>query len=111
MVVRRIVPGIVRHGADWYRNLGLSEDAGTKLYWVSGRVVHPGLWELPIGTPIREIIETDNMPAKPLSLDDAILQLDLNHAEFLVFRNSENEKISVVYRRRDGNYGLIAPNG
>jgi NADH-quinone oxidoreductase subunit F len=52
------VPGIVRHGADWYRNLGLSEDAGTKLYGVSGRVVHPGLWELPIGTPIREIIET-----------------------------------------------------
>jgi NADH-quinone oxidoreductase subunit F len=51
------VPGIVRHGVDWYRGLGLGEDAGTKLYGVSGRVNRPGLWELPIGTPIREIIE------------------------------------------------------
>ena len=51
------VPGIARFGADWYRNLGHGEDAGTKLYGVSGRVNRPGLWELPIGTPIREIIE------------------------------------------------------
>ncbi|MEJ2089857.1 MAG: NADH-quinone oxidoreductase subunit NuoF [Gammaproteobacteria bacterium] len=51
------VPGIIRHGVDWYRNLGVGEDSGTKLYGVSGRVNRPGLWELPIGTPIREIIE------------------------------------------------------
>ncbi len=51
------VPGILRHGVDWYRDLGIGEDAGTKLYGVSGRVRSPGLWELPIGTPIREIIE------------------------------------------------------
>jgi NADH-quinone oxidoreductase subunit F len=51
------VPGIVRHGVDWFRDLGRGDDAGTKLYGVSGRVKRPGLWELPIGTPIREIIE------------------------------------------------------
>jgi putative sigma-54 modulation protein len=56
------------------------------------------------------IIETDNIPAKPLSIDDAILQLDLSHAEFLVFWNSGTESISVIYKRRDGNYGLITPN-
>ncbi len=56
------------------------------------------------------VVETDDIPAKPLSVEDAVLQLELNHAEFLVFRNSANESISVVYRRRDGNYGLIAPN-
>jgi putative sigma-54 modulation protein len=57
------------------------------------------------------IIDTDNIPAKPLSIEDAILQLELNHAEFLVFRNAtKNESISVVYKRRDGNYGLITPN-
>ncbi len=51
------VPGILRQGADWYQGLGLGDDAGTKLYGVSGRVNQPGLWELPIGTPIREIID------------------------------------------------------
>ena len=51
------VPAIVRNGAQWYQALGIGEDAGTKLYGVSGRVRKPGLWELPIGTPIREIVE------------------------------------------------------
>jgi NADH-quinone oxidoreductase subunit F len=52
------VPAIVRHGAEWFRDLGVGEDAGTKIYGVSGRVNTPGLWELPMGTTIREIIET-----------------------------------------------------
>ena len=47
---------ILEHGADWFQSLGLTEDAGTKLYGVSGRVKNPGCWELPMGTPIREII-------------------------------------------------------
>ncbi len=51
------VPHIVRNGAEWFRKLGLTEDGGTKLYGVSGKVNHPGLWELPMGTPIREILE------------------------------------------------------
>lgn len=52
------VPAILREGAEWYKNLGRGEDAGTKLFGVSGRVNRPGLWELPMGTTIREIIET-----------------------------------------------------
>lgn len=51
------VPCIVRNGVNWYQALGRGDDAGTKLYGVSGRVNDPGLWELPIGTTIREIIE------------------------------------------------------
>ncbi len=56
------------------------------------------------------IVESDSIPAKPLSVEDAILQLELNHDEFLVFRNSQSEEISVLYKRRDGNYGLITPS-
>jgi len=56
------------------------------------------------------VIESDRIPAKPLSVDDAILQLELSHAEFLVFLNSATESVSVIYKRRDGNYGLITPN-
>jgi len=48
---------ILRHGADWYKTLGLGEDHGTKLFGVSGRVKNPGCWELPMGTTIRELIE------------------------------------------------------
>ncbi len=51
------VPCILRNGVEWYQGLGIGDDAGTKLYGVSGRVNNPGLWELPIGTPIREIID------------------------------------------------------
>ena len=56
------------------------------------------------------VVETDNIPAKPLSVEDAILQLELTHAAFLVFLNSSTETVSVIYKRSDGNYGLIAPN-
>lgn len=51
------VPHIITNGADWYRSLGRGEDAGTKLFGASGRVKTPGCWELPMGTPIREILE------------------------------------------------------
>ncbi len=51
------VPAILQNGAEWFQDLGLGEDAGTKIYGVSGRVNNPGLWELPMGTTIREIIE------------------------------------------------------
>jgi NADH-quinone oxidoreductase subunit F len=51
------VPHIINNGADWYKSLSDSPDSGTKLYGVSGKVKRPGLWELPMGTPIREIVE------------------------------------------------------
>ena len=51
------VPHIVKNGPAWFKGLSLSEDGGTKIYGVSGRVLRPGLWELPMGTPIREILE------------------------------------------------------
>jgi NADH-quinone oxidoreductase subunit F len=51
------LPGILQFGIDWYKGLGLGSDAGTKLFGVSGRVKSPGCWELPLGTPIRELLE------------------------------------------------------
>lgn len=47
---------ILRHGAAWYRSLGRGDAAGTKLYSLSGDVLRPGLHELPMGTPLRELI-------------------------------------------------------
>jgi len=51
------VSHIINRGAAWFKGLSRSQDAGTKLYGVSGKVKRPGLWELPMGTPVREIIE------------------------------------------------------
>lgn len=51
------VPHIVARGPAWYRGLGRTRDAGTKIYGASGKVRRPGAWELPMGTPIREILE------------------------------------------------------
>ena len=53
------VPAIVMRGADWFKSLseGKSPDAGTKLYGVSGKAKRTGVWELPIGTTARELLE------------------------------------------------------
>ncbi len=51
------VPHIVHYGADWFRGLSASKDGGTKIYGASGRLRHPGAWELPMGTTVREILE------------------------------------------------------
>lgn len=48
---------IALHGGDWFRGLSLTEDGGTKIYGVSGKVKRPGLWELPMGTTVREILD------------------------------------------------------
>jgi len=52
------LPHIIRNGADWFKDLALTESAaGTKLFCISGRVNRPGCYELPLGIPLKEIIE------------------------------------------------------
>jgi NADH-quinone oxidoreductase subunit F len=51
------LPHILANGVEWFRGLSKSDDGGTKLFGVSGKVKRPGLWELPLGTTVREIIE------------------------------------------------------
>ena len=51
------IPHIVLRGAGWFKGLGRDGEAGTKIFGVSGKVRRPGAWELPLGTPLRELIE------------------------------------------------------
>ena len=51
------VPHVVGKGVEWFKKASLTEEGGTKLYGASGRVKRPGIWELPMGTPLREILE------------------------------------------------------
>lgn len=52
------VSHILRNGAQWFRDLGRGESTGTKIYCLSGDVLRPGVYELPMGTPLSELIYT-----------------------------------------------------
>ena len=55
------------------------------------------------------VVRTKRFPVKPMPVDEAILQMNLLGHTFFVFPNAETEQINVVYKRKDGNYGLIEP--
>jgi len=55
------------------------------------------------------IVKTKVLEVKPMSPEEAILQLELLGHDFFVFSSAETEEISVLYRRNDGDYGLIEP--
>jgi putative sigma-54 modulation protein len=55
------------------------------------------------------IVRTRRHKAKPLSPEDAALELDATGEDLLVFRNAETDRFNVVYRQKDGNIGLVEP--
>ena len=55
------------------------------------------------------IKETDNFEPKPMSVDEAAMQLESLKYEFLVFRNAETSRVNVLYRTKNGDFGLIDP--
>ncbi|NJL05593.1 MAG: ribosome-associated translation inhibitor RaiA [Chloroflexaceae bacterium] len=59
--------------------------------------------------PAREIVRVKEFILRPMFSDEAIEQMELLGHSFFVFRDAETERLSVVYRRWDGNYGLIMP--
>jgi putative sigma-54 modulation protein len=56
-----------------------------------------------------QIKRTKRFAIKPMSVEEAVMQMDLLDHDFYVFSNSETDEVNVVYRRKDGNYGLIEP--
>ncbi len=53
------------------------------------------------------IVKRKNIDTKPMSEEEAILQMELLGHDFFVFKNVDEECISVLYKRKDGNYGII----
>lgn len=75
----------------------------------------PGDAELPSpfaeeGEEGGQIVRTKFVEAKPMTEDEAIMQLELLGHDFFVFTSAQSDDINVLYRRADGNYGLIAPS-
>jgi ribosome hibernation promoting factor len=56
-----------------------------------------------------QIVKTKQFAVKPMSAEEAVLQLELVGHDFFVFQNADSDDVNVVYRRRDGGYGLIEP--
>ena len=56
-----------------------------------------------------KVIKTAHLPIKPMTIDEAALDLESSKNEFFVFFDSATDRVSVLYRRQDGHYGLIAP--
>jgi len=57
-----------------------------------------------------KIVKTKRFPLKPMNAEEAVLQMELIGHSFFVFANGETDEVNVVYKRKDGNYGLIEPN-
>lgn len=56
-----------------------------------------------------QIVKTEKIPLKLLTADEAIMKMDLSGDNFLLYRSEEDQKLKAIYRRRDGDYGLISP--
>ena len=55
------------------------------------------------------IIKSSYLSIKPMSLDEAALHLEKSSNDFVVFRDAQLDQVSVLYKRKDNNYGLISP--
>ena len=57
-----------------------------------------------------QVIRSRNFSIKPMFVEEAAVQLEMSNYEFLVFTNASSKKMNVIYRRKDGNYGLVEPD-
>ena len=61
------------------------------------------------GKPLPALVKTKRFPVKPMTLDDAILQMELLDKDFFLYTDASSESLRVLYRRRDGSLGQIQP--
>lgn len=56
-----------------------------------------------------DIVKTKKFPVKPMTVDEAVMQMEMLNHEFFMFVNEESNIMNVVYKRKDGDYGLLVP--
>jgi putative sigma-54 modulation protein len=100
-LVDKLERQVVRYREKKQRRRGSVRDNGGP--GAAGKPVVPSAEESPL------IVKTKHFPVKPMTAEEAVLQLELVGHDFFVFRNAESSEVNVVYRRHDGNYGLIEP--
>ena len=63
----------------------------------------------PREAPARHVVRPTRYPVKPMSVEDAAMRVGEGHDTFIVFRNSDTDAVSIVYKRKNGSLGLIEP--
>ena len=91
---------------DHHRKEGNGRKAVTE--WAV-QVLEPGRLREETELRAPRIVKTNNIAIRPMSIEEAALRLDDSKNEFIVFRDIDNDKVSVIYKRRDNNLGLISP--
>ncbi len=118
--IKRSVLNVVEETHDMFNSLGLAFDnvekrakkEREKLRERKRRKTRDkDVFSLPVEKEEREkrVIRSQYYSVKPMTLEEAFLQFDLNRKEVFVFRKLGSEKWAVIYRRKDGNYGLVEP--
>ena len=92
-----------------HRQNGRAKKTSTAITEWAVQVLEPSLLRDNGNQAGRRIIKTSNLPIRPMSVEHAALMLDDSKNEFIVFRDVDTDKVSVIYKRRDNNLGLIAP--
>lgn len=87
-----------------------SKWAERKRSGTSRRVPRAAAAPAPDGDQTPRVVRARRYPVKPMSLEDAALRVEEGPESFIVFRNADTEAVSILYRRRDGNLGLIEPD-
>jgi len=85
---------------------------GPKLGEAAAAMEERALAELaPAETPIEEprVVRAPRYRVKPMSAEDALLELESSGAGLLVYRDSQTDRVNVIYRQKDGNFGLVDP--
>jgi len=95
---------------DHHRKAGsLNKAAASLVTQWSVQVLEPGKLRQSGPKRLPRIIKTNNLAILPMTIEDAAESLDGSKNEFIVFRDLDTDRISVMYKRRDNNLGLIAP--
>lgn len=63
----------------------------------------------PLDSDATHVVRTKRFPMKPMNVEEAIDQMELVGHDFFFFQNAEDDTLSVLYRRRDGSYGILVP--
>jgi putative sigma-54 modulation protein len=105
--VSRIQTQILRHKEKIQNHRLRKKEGSTKTLDLQVEVLSGE--DIDLGEKNPRVIMSRNYAIKPMSVDEAAMQLDLLHQDVLVFINSDGSKLNVLSRRKDGNYDLIAP--
>lgn len=91
------------------RNYTSSTAKMAKLDTYSSQSVHEHEGEADKSTVSPIVIKSEDMAAEYLTVEEAVMKLDFQQKNFLVFTNKDSNKVSILYERTDGNYGIIEP--